>query len=281
LPFLVETVVVDYPDKMAGVTLENVRKWGVAREEVFERARANVAEMPTAVSSYDGPDGSIQIVDMGDHYEAARVLVPALLLEIAKSFTGRPVIAIPHRSVMLVTDDARGEHVVRLAETAQREYASSPRSLSPALYTIDQDGRCAPYVREGRTEVANAVARGHYQLAAAEFADQKAALDKAYEADGTDVYVAAFDIIRVKNDGHYFSYTVWAENVDSLLPRADYVGLTDHDGKPCFVPWETVQRLVGDCWELDAKLDPARVRTVRWPDHSVVEELRANAVSDL
>ena len=73
---------------------------------------------------------------------------------------------------------------------------------------------------------------------------------------------------------------MWAEDVDSLLPQADYVAFPPaervDEAKPLTVPFDVVAREAALLPEPDYA--PPRYRVTRWPDESVRQRLHAHAV---
>lgn len=84
------------------------------------------------------------------------------------------------------------------------------------------DGRLAPFEPRD-AQVRDALLALERGVAMTEYEDQKAQLDKAYERDAVDVFVATFGAIS--RDGEVRSYCTWTETVDSLLPKTELVAL--------------------------------------------------------
>lgn len=276
-PFLRTGVVIDYPSKMLCVMQDQLEKWGVSAQQVFERGAQNLTRLQSSLGRY-GETDSIQYLVDEDSYEAARLTSPHFLLALAGAIgvKGRLVVAIPHRSLLLATDDATSENVLRLARTAEREYDSSPRKLSPALYTIDAEGRCQPYLRAGKDETAHAVALSHRLLALSEYGEQKANLDREHEAAKQDIFVASYKLMTT--NGAPWSYALWLP-VHAWLPEVDFVCFNRSEAeKLFFVPWQRTAELVGELWQSVPKSFPARVEAVEFPSDALYEKLRACAV---
>ena len=66
-----------------------------------------------------------------------------------------------------------------------------------------------------------------------DYAEQKDLLDKMNIKNGVDVFVATFSVVQAP-DGRIFSYAVWAEGVDALLPETDMVVFTRRDGEASY-----------------------------------------------
>ncbi len=281
LPFLLELVVVDLPESPTFYFAErrHLQEWGVDEDTVFSEARANLAGLvQTGVGLYDREPSPIWSVDTGDAYEPSRLLHPGFLASFAGRVDGRPIAIIPERSTLLIAGDANPATVARLCESGEREYVASARRLSPALYTVDDAGHVVPYRRPGGDALAQRVRRGHVALAMAEYAAQKVALDKLHEANGVGLYVTNLGGIDREKDARPITWSVWAQGVSALLPRADLVALNPGPDDFFLVPWADVERLAPGGLTPVPDLWPPRHRTTAWPSPDVLEQLRAAQV---
>lgn len=270
LPFLIEAIVVDLPGRMQYVMKSHLERWNVDADAVFEAATENLAAQPTPVGPWV-PDAPIWTVVSEDSLESSRLLLPGWLSLFMGRVEGRPIACIPHRDLMLVAGDADPAIVRRMAETAEAEFRAASRAISPALYTVTDDGALVPYFRDD--ELAVPVAYGHQLLAAWEYAEQQTRLRAAYERDDVDVFVATASVL--KRDETVFSYCSWAENVVSLLPETDFI-VIGGDEWAFGVTFEDCERIAGPtCWERRDDLVPPRVLTTRFPDRATLEALFA------
>jgi hypothetical protein len=277
-PFLVETVGIDSEQTTQYVSPATVQSWDVPVEKVFDVARANAAASfgEGDVASYDETAGyPIWHVARDDSYESSRLLLPGWLASFRSKVAGRPVAIVPERSKLIVGGDGDERCLRRLIETAVREYGSSPRAISPALYTVvDDTDQVVPLLLHGHA-LAHDVGVGHVQLAAAEYDKQRSTLQ---EQVGDDVFVANYVGLR-QVDGTPIGMTTWSEDVPTLLPVADriafVIGPTQPNPEVFNVWWDDVARLAGAFLERDPSLNPPRCRTVGWPDRETIAKLRA------
>src|SRR5207248_5392300 len=79
----------------------------------------------------------------------------------ANRVAGRPVAIVPSRSRLLVGGDGNEACLRALVESAQREFMAAPRSISPALYTVDDRDAVVPLVLPAGSALAAEVALGH------------------------------------------------------------------------------------------------------------------------
>jgi hypothetical protein len=282
-PFLLECLVVDSYSSLAYVGRDMSDEWERPLDELYETARANLASHATAdvdVELFD-KDAPYRLwrVSRNDSYETSRLLLPGWLASFASRVDGRPVAIAPERATLIVGGDGSTDCLRRLLDIAQRECKASPRSISPALYSVDSSGAVVPLELPADHPLRHDVELGHMSLAATEYETQKELLDKEL---GEDVFVATFAAVKNK-DGSYMSYCTWAKDVPSLLPRTQQIALGDpkaqKSSKPLMAAWDDVLEGVGDCLVQEPGMNPPRWRTTRWPDESVLAALRAASAS--
>ncbi|MET7392312.1 hypothetical protein ABZS66_02290 [Dactylosporangium sp. NPDC005572] len=263
LPFIAEFVVVDQPTSIMYVTESQLSSWGVTERAVYDRARANLAELAerTARPESDDQPSIVRMVESGDAYWASHLLVDGWLAGQERHLGGRPVAFVPDTTgVVLARDD---EGIGKLFELIEEEYREAARPISTMAYTVDATGAVVPYAVPDGDPLYPAVHRSEVVLAANEYAAQGAHLE-------SDAFVA--NLIVAERDGRVFSVASWAEGVDTLLPRADYVAFSDDDAEPFSVAWDDVAREVD--LEPEPGVRPERYRLRSWPHPGVVERLR-------
>jgi uncharacterized protein YtpQ (UPF0354 family) len=268
--FLREFVVIDRPKSMAYVTAANLESWAVDAEQVFAKARANLASI-AALPSTPPPTGPVMMrfVETGDAYFVSRLLVYGWLASLASRVGGRPVAFVPDQNTLIVTDD-QPDALGGVFDLVEEEYREAVRGISPLAYTVDDSGEVVPYEAPAGHPIAVRAHRAAAILAASEYSSQHGWLERDHE----DVFVANL-VVAQRNDGSVFTVASWTEGIDSLLPRADYIGFSGSDQDAFLVPWEAVAREVD--LEPVAGLDPARFRLDAWPSPPVMDRLRAQA----
>jgi hypothetical protein len=279
LPYLDLALVLDEPDRMSYVTVDDLAGWGVDPEHALVQAVENAGRLPPPELD---DETSLYTVLAGDTYESSRLAIPGLLASFADRVDGRPVAIIPTRSRCVIAGDADPAVLEALAEMAQQEFESSNRALSPAVYTVDGAGEVVPLQLTADHPACHAVRLGHVKLALTEYGNQKETLDFVHERDGSDVFVASLTGI-VRGDGLPITWTMWGEGIDSLLPAADLVRFMfdDNEGTPTpgfMVPFARVAALLGAAFAPASGHRPLRYRVTKHPPAPLLERLRAAAV---
>jgi len=254
----------------------NATAWGVQPAEIFAAARENLAEAAASAVQRrpSGGPAVLHFIDTGDAYFSSMLLIDGFLASFAAGLGGRPVAFVPDKDSLTVMTDDPGA-VATFLGLFETEFNEATRSLSPMAYTVDTRGAVVPYVAEEPGELANRLHRAEVMLASAEYGAQKEALDAHNQRDGVDIFVASV-LAAGRPDGSVFSIAVWAEDCDTLLPEADFVGFRSDD-ESLTVPWAVVAREVG--LTPMAGLAPARYRVTHWPPAPIMARLRADAIT--
>jgi hypothetical protein len=269
VPFVRALAALDAPDGIGLVGAPHLRGWGVGADEVRAAAERNVARLPViAPEPYDRSRGTIWHLPERDGHEASRLLAPGWLAGFRGKVDGRPIAIVPDRTSVWIAGDARPDAVLLLADMAQRQYRSSPRRISPALYTLSDAGHVVPYRRPGHGEAERAVALGHATLALDEYARQRPLLERRVAADGRDLFVASLEAVARQPGGIPITCAVWTEGVPTLLPAADAVVLVAGDpvapSWTALVPFDHLARIAGSAWVEEPVPGPPRYRTPPW-----------------
>jgi hypothetical protein len=278
LPFLIECVGIDAEGSFQLVASSHLAAWNMTAEAVFAAARENASRYFQAehVKIYDDrAPYPLWHVARDDSYESSRLLLPGWLAAFAGKVNGRPVAIVPHRSFVLVGGDGDEACLLRLIETARREYEASPRAISPGLYTVDAAGAVVPLTLAAEHPLAAQVAIGHVLLASSEYRAQGEVLQRRY---GEGLFVSSYVGVQRK-DGSVSSYTTWTEGVPSLLPQADEIVFVIDPGSPSprshRLPWRRAVANLGECLVPEPGVDPPRWRSKGWPGEELLAKLEA------
>ncbi|MEU7872257.1 hypothetical protein [Dactylosporangium sp. NPDC049140] len=268
--YLAEFVVVDQPTSVMYVTEKQAHEWGVTENTVFDRARRNmaaIAKVSDEVSDAPGPRTLIRMVEDGDAYWASHLFVDGWLAAQQARLGGRPLAFVADTTGMLLV--GRGaedtpESLGKVFELVEQEYRDAARPISPVALTVDGTGAVVPFLVPAEHPMYTITHRTEVIIAASEYAAQAAHLE-------SDAFVAACTSAQ-RPDGAVFTVASWAEGVDTLLPRADYVAFPSGGADTFFVAWDAVAREVD--LEPEPDLEPERYRLREWPHPGVVERLR-------
>lgn len=267
---LVVTPAYDWPDSIQSIPASTLRDWGVSLYEVLEAARANLEETTVGYAQIgDGLDSFLS----GDTYDACRLLLVDRIraLEVA----GRHVAMAPNRDTLLITGDADEAGLALLATMAEAALAEPyPLCAAPLILEGDdwEDWEPPP----GHPLAARF--RGlMLDWIGPEYTEQKRLLDAVHRRQGVDVFVASYSAVQ-EQDGRCWSYCVWGQGVDTLLPVAQRVFLMQagRQGPAAVGDWSRVREVVGDLME-PTEHYPTRYRVRSFPDAAALAAIGDDA----
>ncbi len=254
------------------VSHETFNAWGVSFEQALKQAKDNLRDRtdPKGIAEY-AP--GVFLGQWGDSNESARMLLPDLLYRL--SVYGDPVAFVPNRAQLWVTGKNNAEGVGAILKMGEPS-CFEPYSVSSSLYLLN-DGVWETYLPEDPAQRALCLSIQR-RREGMNYNEQKQSLDLIHKRDHVDVFAASYSI-QTRKDGSTQSICVWANGVESLLPKTEFIALlVDQDAKDfVFVTWETAMSLVRDLVEVEPDLVPTRYRVRSFPSHQQIAHLRAVA----
>lgn len=277
-PFSTDTAIMlvyDTEHSMATLAESTLAEWGVSFATALADATDNLRD--ATISSFEQIAPGLFIGTWDDAYDTSRLLFPDVVYQLALG--GEPVVMIPTRGRMMVVSSNDREAQLAMVRMARQFVEEEGRQVSALMYRYDQ-GRAVEWAPSD-PEVAGLMAEFLRRTLLDDYAGQKEMLEAAHEKDGTDIYVASYEVMSAKQTGNEASFTVWAENVDTLLPETDLVALVAtaelDDGEkapPKLVAWRDLIAVTGD-FERMAQRYPARYKAGNFPDRAAREALPA------
>lgn len=262
---LCAALVYDLPESMQSINREQLEGWDIGYYQALEIARQNLRETDFAVASVGR---RMYVSATGDNYDASRLLLVEMFEEL--DLDGRPVAVVPNRDTLVITG-SEDEAGLRLAADFIEEAMQLPRPMS-AIPMILEEGewktwRLAPdHPQAARFRLLEIKSLG------AEYAEQKELLETLYERQGLDLFVATYSAVSLA-DGAAFSYCLWSQGIDAVLPRTQKIlfyweGMEGIYG----ADWEHVAQIVGDLLT-PLELYPPRFRVQGFPSRQQLEAI--------
>ncbi len=268
--WFVRTLIIDHPGHMALVSNDQLKRWNLTFDEAFAIGLERLRQGTTPAFA---EKGGVYTGTWKDDYDSSRILVPGLFDDLP--IEGDPIVVLPNRLTLLVADSAKPESVRRMLARAEEIVRSEPRPHNPAPLRL-HDGQIEDYVVSADSPIFQAVQRAHGLAALMYYQDQQQLLESYYEKVGKDYHVAKFTLNQ-RDDGTYFSSTVWTKDVSALVPEADFVTLVDLDrpeGKRVLgiVPWGTAKAVMA-AQMLDTRMFPTRYFVSTFPSAGQMREM--------
>ena len=254
---LLALLVYDMPESTQTIPGQQLQDWGVSFYEAMEVAKENLAAIEMSVSK--AGDGFYAVMT-GDSYDSSRLLLLDLLPQL--EIQGEPIAMVPHRDVLLITGTEDLDGLAMMAQFAEAAF-EHPRYLS-----------CQPLALDGTQWVSWMLPADHphflqYRLLevkslAGLYERQQELLTAVYEQEGIETFIATYRMAE-SNTGSILSYSVWADGVDTLLPKTHKLFLAHPErGILAGGDWDKVQQVVGDLLE-ETDLYPVRYRVQGFP----------------
>jgi hypothetical protein len=208
-----------------------------------------------------------------DDFGPSRLLFPDLL---ECEIHGDPVVLLAERRVLILTgsDDETG---LLAAAHAAENLAEDGRPVGALPLRLHEDGEWRPFLPPGNSEAGKKIRLRWLKSQQGSYEDQAGHLAALGDGPGA----ADYHVFQGREDIPPFSFCIWQQGEDELLPRTDRVlfALPDEEGgEPMVraeVRWAKVLELVGDLMERQEELFPERWRVRTFPDASRLVALRS------
>ena len=269
---LVIALVCDRPTSMAYVNEGELPQWGVS----FDAALADALDNLRGLSEHGGwqqmADG-VWAGEWGDSYDSSRLLLPDLIHRVG---VRDPVAVVPFRNALMLTSAGNEAGLARMAQVIAENLAANQRWLSfQPLRLVESTWEVwQPPVAQAAWKLLQV--RNESSI----YDAQKALLDAHHERTGTDIFVATCGALTWSEAGSG-TYGVWADGVDTLLPRTDLIAFAwqrdDGEKATVLVPWDDAVRVAGHLME-PTEENPVRWRLRSFPDAAQRETLAGLAL---
>jgi len=271
-PGLVAAVAHDTEHNIMNVNRATLEEWGTSFDEALQTATFNLRDK-TDPSSLKEIGAGLFVSQWGDCYDSARILLPDILHRL--SLNGDPLVFLPNRDQLWVTGTHNSAAIKVMLVEGKVSHFEQGHSLSPNLY-MHAEGQWRLYIPE-EEELHKLWLSMKRQRDNLDYAQQKGYLEKFFERQKLDLFVATCQVYKRKDES-LFSRCVWSKGVDSLLPETDFIVFMVPKSKEHFsVAWHDAVRIVQPLMERDPELFPARYRVRSFPDESQLARLRQSA----
>ena len=217
----------------------------------------------------------LYIGDWADGYASSRILLPSVWRSL--SIKGIPLLHLPSRDKFFVID-ASDPHAADLALTLGEEEHNGAYPLSPDVFLWREDKWLCGVLRAGEAKsIQNRMVQNRLAL---DYAQQKELLDKIYEQEHIDVFVASYTLYETADPPAQFSVSVWSKGIPTLLPITDQVTLlVDVETKDTLrVSLLDLRKVCEETMRRVKDLYPIRFQLFEFPSDARLEQLRELAI---
>lgn len=134
--------VIDLPDVDCLITTEQLIRWGVDIDELDCLARQNLAAYQPEIEMrlFGGDAGAAVMFNMGDTYDASRLLLYHLHERLAEELGGEFLAAIPARDLMLAMSIGPEKFIERFHSVVRQDHRRLPHPITDDLFLVTYDG---------------------------------------------------------------------------------------------------------------------------------------------
>jgi hypothetical protein len=257
-------LVYDLPHSMRSISGDDLKGWDVSWYEAMEAAKEALSEVDFAVAKIGD---HLYASASGDNYDASRLILIDFIRQM--EVDGDHIAMIPNRDTLLVTGSNDDEGLAMMAELAEKAL-EDPRPLgsTPLRLQDDEWVDWLPPVGHPLRDKFREMERQFFYL---EYADQKESLEQLYAKEEVDIFVATCSAVRNQESEEIFTYCVWPEGADALLPVCDKVILGTEGQPGQMADWDKVQAIAGELLVEEEQLYPPRFRVSDFPTPAQLE----------
>jgi uncharacterized protein YtpQ (UPF0354 family) len=251
---------------LTGATLKN---WGVSFDEALAVATDNLRD--ASAPKFERAAPGIFVGNWGDSYDASRLLFSDLFYRL--ELGGEPVAMAPTRQRLLAASANDKVALMGMLALARSAVEQEGRQVSALMYRFE-GGKPVEFVSDDAD--VNAMAQDLKKIFLQDdYHSQKQLLDKLNTKANLDVFVASYKLLQSQDSGRIFSYGVWTDNVDTLLPEVDKVALVryhEESGEPDtrVVAWEELRAQFAELQQAVPGY-PVRYRLSRFPSREQLD----------
>ncbi|NOK17501.1 hypothetical protein [Corallococcus carmarthensis] len=271
---LAEALVQDTPDAMRYVPMEELARWGISYEQARADAMTNLRRMDTVPLRHLTLGACVLATN--DSYGASRLLLEDVVR--GCEVKGEPVVLVPNRDTLLITGSEDATGLLTVAEAAV-EGIRAPRPVDGHALRLTADG-WKPFLPEPRSPSRSILENLAFASRVRGYEEQTERLRQQQEQEHSGVFVASF-IPEKDARGRFFGQTLWSNDGESLLPRADVILFMDAalgpDAPPvASVRWDLVVRDAGTLLMPELGVYPERYRVQGFPSEEQLQRWKAD-----
>jgi len=269
---LVIALVCDQPTSMAYVGERELSQWQVTFDQALDDALDNLRGLPEH-GGWQQIGPGVWSGEWGDSYDSSRILLPDLIHRVG---VRDPVVSVPFRNALMLASADNEAGIALMAQVIERHLDDTQRWLSFQLLRLD-DRQWLPHAQLVAVDAWHLL---NLRNGAAVNESQKELLDALHARRGLALSVAAYQMLA-REDLGTLSFSVWPEQVDTLLPHTEFIVFHKRGEDPAgllLVPWPEAVAVVGELMEPTEHV-PQRWRVRRFPDGAQFERLKELAIA--
>jgi len=267
---MVLELVEDSETTVSLVTLDNLDAMQLDKAQALKMASAAMIR-ETGANQWKAI-GQLWYSTYSDDYDFARLIAAGEDAHLPFS-NGTAVAYAPSHAVCVVSNQPTATNLEHMIELGGK-LSENQRMLSNRIWTRDKSGLWTHYRDDTNQEVAHVLKRQTVIEDTNNYSEQKELIDKIYETQQIDVFVASYVGMQNK-EGEIVTMCTYTLDLPTLLPETELVNVYDHEAErvSCTLPWKDFATIMGSSMK---KLDlyiPSR--------YSLTDTLSATQLSSL
>ena len=256
----------DRPESIVEITKDALEKWERGFEEALEIARDNLWNLSGGKFEQIAP--GVYLSPWQDNHDASRLYLYDLLWHL--DVAGDVVAAIPNRDTLIVTGSESSEGLRVMAAICE-EVVQQSHPIS-AIPVVLRDKQWETFALESDHPAFEPFNKLRIFEEARDYAEQKKWLEALNNKREEDIFVASYTVLQEKRSGALMSYSVWVEDILTLLPVTDEVVFMRDQKIIAKGKWERVMEVAGSLMSA-VDLYPRRYRIDRFPTEQQLKEI--------
>lgn len=130
--------VVDEPERYSYINQSVMERWQVCEEDLLAVALTNLRAISLQLQCHQEGEGKRAVFTFENHdgYDASRLLLGRMMVEVSAQVAGQIVVAIPHRDALMVFGDADPEFVDSMSDQVERNFEVHSYPITAELLTF-------------------------------------------------------------------------------------------------------------------------------------------------
>ncbi|MEW6207500.1 MAG: hypothetical protein AB1631_03980 [Acidobacteriota bacterium] len=256
----------DRPESIVEITRDALERWERSFDEALEIARDNLWNMSGGKFEQIAP--GVYLSPWQDNHDASRLYLYDLLWHL--DIDGDVVAVIPNRDTLLVTGSESAEGLRVMAAICE-EVTQQSHPIS-AIPVILREKQWETFTLDSSHPAFEPFNKLRIFEEARDYAEQKKWLEALNSKREEDVFVASYTVLQDKRSGALMSYSVWVEDIPTLLPITDEVVFMRDRKIIAKAAWEQVRRVAGSLMSV-VDLYPRRYRIDMFPTEEQLKEI--------
>lgn len=256
----------DRPESIVEITRDALEKWERGFEEALEIARDNLWNLSGGKFEQIAP--GVYLSPWQDNHDASRLYLYDMLWHL--DVNGEVVAAIPNRDTLLVTGSESAEGLRVMAAICE-EVVQQSHPIS-AIPVVLREKQWESFTLDAVHPAFEPFNKLRIYEEARDYAEQKKWLEALNSKREEDIFIASYTVLQDKKSGALLSYSVWVENILTLLPVTDEVVFMRDQKIVAKGKWEKVREVAGSLMSA-VDLYPPRYRIDMFPTEQQLKEI--------